>query len=542
MKVFGKNLTDDGLVQDLGTGKVEWSVERIHMGWIVKGRVEGRPGRFEVFRMKAPLKVLAGGWQSWSPFRVVGVDRYRFSYPGKEWMYRDTPRPEFNVLSDYFFASDGLVVGFLSSKVAHAYFTLEGDEIVGWLDYFDAEVENEEIEPLVVLKGEDTESLLEIYASMVARESGSRFVRRSPVGWCSWYHYFLDLKWEDVLKNLKLSRDFPFEVFQIDDAYESDIGDWLETKEGFPPIEDMAGEIERHGLVPGIWTAPFSVSESSRVFREHPDWVVLENGKPKIAYVNWNRKIYALDLSNDEVLEWLFYTFKALKEAGYGYFKIDFLFAGAVPGERKENVTPIQAFRQGMEIIREAVGDSFVLGCGSPLLPAIGYVDGMRIGPDTTPDWEARKDDGRPSAKYALRNAVTRYFMHGRWWLNDPDCLLLRSRKTGLSSNHRRLYAYTAGILDNMIIVSDDLELVDDDGKKVLAETLKLTGGRPRVKDIMNEDGRFTLISEGTLSGRAVMRMDINNGEYELDVEDYKSLRSYRVIRDGRMYNFYEGE
>ena len=25
-----------------------------------------------------------------------------------------------------------------------------------------------------------------------------------------------------------------------------------------------------------------------------------------------------------------------------------------------------------------------------------------------------------------LRNSINRMSMHGRWWINDPDCLLLR--------------------------------------------------------------------------------------------------------------------
>jgi len=48
-------------------------------------------------------------------------------------------------------------------------------------------------------------------------------------------------------------------------------------------------------------------------------------------------------------------------------------------------VTPIQAYREGLNVIRKAVGKSFILGCGAPLLPSAGLVDGMRIGEDTAP-------------------------------------------------------------------------------------------------------------------------------------------------------------
>ncbi len=89
-----------------------------------------------------------------------------------------------------------------------------------------------------------------------------------------------------------------------------------------------------------------------------------------------------------------------------------------------------------MELIREAAGpDTYLLGCGAPLGPSLGIVDGMRIGTDTAPDWEPKymgiellfpNDPDIPSAKNALQNTISRSAMHNRWWHNDPDCLLLR--------------------------------------------------------------------------------------------------------------------
>ena len=42
----------------------------------------------------------------------------------------------------------------------------------------------------------------------------------------------------------------------------------------------------------------------------------------------------------------------------------------AVPGDRRKGVTPIQAYREGLRVIRGTVGGDFVLGCGAPLLPS----------------------------------------------------------------------------------------------------------------------------------------------------------------------------
>ncbi|MCJ7587246.1 MAG: alpha-galactosidase, partial [Candidatus Aminicenantes bacterium] len=62
---------------------------------------------------------------------------------------------------------------------------------------------------------------------------------------------------------------------------------------------------------------------------------------------------------------------------------------------------------------------------------------------------------------FALKNALTRSFMHKTLWLNDPDCLLLRSSQIELAENERTCYALAAGALDNMILDSDDLSLID---------------------------------------------------------------------------------
>ncbi|AIY88863.1 MULTISPECIES: alpha-galactosidase [unclassified Thermotoga] len=547
MEIFKRPFREGKFTLEGKDYTVEFSVEKIHLGWKVSGRVKGNPGRLEIFRESAPEKLLVNNWQSWGPCRVVDLSSFTPPEIDPNWQYTASVVPDViksHLQSDYFVAEEGRVYGFLSSKIAHPFFAVENGELVAYLEYFDVKFDDfVPIEPFVVLEDPNTSLLLEKYAELVGKENGARIPEHTPVGWCSWYHYFLDLTWEETLKNLELAREFPFEVFQIDDAYEKDIGDWLVTKKDFPSVDEMAKAIQEKGFVPGIWTAPFSVSETSDVFNTNPDWVVKENGRPKMAYRNWNRKIYALDLSNEKVLGWLFDLFSSLRKMGYRYFKIDFLFAGAIPGERKENITPVQAFRRGLEVIRKAVGDdSFILGCGSPLLPAVGYVDGMRIGPDTTPFWgDHIEDNGAPAARWALRNAITRYFMHDRLWLNDPDCLILREEKTELTPQERELYSYTCGVLDNMIIESDDLSLVKEHGRKVLRETLDLLGGKPRVLNIMTEDLKYEIVSSGTISGNTRLVVDLKNREYHLEKEGKSSLRKKVVKReDGRNFYFYE--
>jgi len=270
--------------------------------------------------------------------------------------------------------------------------------------------------------------------------------------------------------------------------------------------------IREAGFTAGIWTAPFSASDSSELFRRHPGWFVREadpdGGRPVVSYRNWGKDIYALDTTHPEVLAWLREMFTELKRMGFAYFKIDFLFSAAVPGRRVLPVTPIQAYRQGLTAIREAVGSDFILGCGAPLLPSLGLVDGMRVGEDTAPFWDPSKSGVQgPNAKIAIKNPILRWFMHRRWWLNDPDCLLLRDRDVQLRSNERELYARAAGILDAMLIDSDDLELVSPEGKALFEEAVALQGGRVGVSGVL-EDDLYVIASEGGPGG--AIRLAVN--------------------------------
>ena len=90
--------------------------------------------------------------------------------------------------------------------------------------------------------------------------------------------------------------------------------------------------------------------------------------------VNWDQVCYALDLTHPEVIAWLGDLFHTIcDDWGYDYVKIDFIYAGAIDGIRHDpNVTRAQAYRRGLEAIRDAVGNRFILACGNPIGPSVG--------------------------------------------------------------------------------------------------------------------------------------------------------------------------
>ena len=523
--LFGRPARAGRLLRRLEKGRLEAVVERTAGGYLVTGAVAGRPGRVEVFRCPAPAAFLLNNWQSWGPMERVAPST---RFPELEAIVRDyspylfSPLPDALLrgpVSDYFAAWDGGLAGFLASRAGHPFFAVEGPDLVGWIDWFDAEFAAPvPLEPLAVLAGGAVEDLLEAYGRLANRENRVRVNAWNPVGWCSWYHYFGKLGWPDVLENLEAAAadraSFPFDVFQVDDGYETDIGDWLSAKPGYPALDGLAGAVRERGFRAGIWAAPFSAAETSELFARHPGWMVAEGGRPKPCYRGWGRTIYALDTTHPEVKEWLHATVTALRRAGFSYLKLDFLFAAAMPGERRGRVTPVQAYREGMRVVRRAAGRDFVLGCGAPLLPSAGLVDGMRVGEDTAPHWKTRPSGFQgPNAYFALKNALMRQFMHRALWLNDPDCLLLRDRETELEAGERELYALAAGALDNLVVVSDRLALLGPSEKGLLRRALGSRGGRARVEGLLGEADNFVVSSRGGPAGAFRLAVNLSDRE-----------------------------
>ncbi|GAB6188608.1 alpha-galactosidase [Marinitoga arctica] len=523
-------------------------IDKIPEGYIIRGKVKGILNKMELFDDIVEENLFINNWQSWSPTKKINISTYKYNIPD-DWKSKAKfavhPIPELlenNIISDYFLGKENKLYGFLTSKIAHPFFIVKDNKIIACLEYFGKKADDYiDIEPLIILENEPLEKLLEIYADYVRIELNPKFSKWNPIGWSSWYQYFENLTWEEILKNLKLSMEYNYEVFQLDDSWQKDIGDW-KPKELFPSIETISNKIKEYGYIPGLWLAPFSVSETSEIFSNHKDWLVKDkNGNPKVAYYNWNKNIYALDTTHPESQKYLSSIFNDLRNKGIHYFKIDFLFAGAIPGKRHLDVTPIEAYNIGMNIIRKSTNMYFVLGCGAPILPSVGYVDGMRISTDTAPFYKMDSPDFiYPNAYYALRNVLTRSFMNGKWWWNDPDCLLLRTEDTELKNEIIEMYSYVSGVLNNMIIQSDDLE--KNIRKDVFSKTLELKDGISHVKGLLGNNDTFEIESYNTKSGNIKMKIDLKNKKYEiLHDQDYIKLNKKTVLNeDGRLFHYYE--
>jgi alpha-galactosidase len=273
------------------------------------------------------------------------------------------------------------------------------------------------------------EGALARWADGFAHSMGVPPIRRAPTVWCSWYHYFSDVAEVDIDENLTAigRHDLPIDVIQIDQGYEARIGDWLTPSPRFVDLGVLARRIRHTGRRAGIWVAPFLVGGGSEVAARHPGWIVRdEDGPIRVAHT-FDDDLFALDLTNGSARRYLADVFGAFRHMGFDYFKIDFLYAGAIAGWGAGEGTPVAAYRSAMELIRESTGDAYLVACGAPILPSVGLVDAMRVSPDTAPHVEPKGGDrSEPSSRNAIITGRARAFQQGRWWVNDADCLIVR--------------------------------------------------------------------------------------------------------------------
>jgi len=264
------------------------------------------------------------------------------------------------------------------------------------------------------------------WADGYAAELGVGPIRPAPTIWCSWYHYFTKVTERDILENLDAIEQLqlPVDVVQLDDGYQAELGDWLSLSGRFRSLRDLVARIRDQGRRAGIWTAPFLVGGRSQLYAQHPDWLV----EDAFAGRNWDQDLFALDITHPDAAEYLHRVFSTFRELGIDFFKIDFLYAGALDGRRYQHVPPVEAYRRGLRLVRDAIGlDAYLLGCGAPILPSVGLVDAMRVSPDTGPAYQPPHGDlSQPSVRAAMLSGQGRAWQHGRFWVNDPDCLIAR--------------------------------------------------------------------------------------------------------------------
>lgn len=299
-------------------------------------------------------------------------------------------------------------------------------------------------------------------------------------GYTTWYNYYADINEKIVADDMAaLSRlEKKVDFFQIDDGYQTAVGDWLSTdSKKFPNgMKAVADTIHAKGIMAGIWLAPTSAQRDSAFVREHPDWLIRDaQGQLLECGLNWGG-FYALDTDRPEVRKHMRRFFRViLQEWGFDMVKLDFLYSAAIIP--RNNKSRGQLMCECMDLLRECVGEKRILGCGVPLAPAFGKVDFCRTGADMGLGWgrtmysyTTHRED--VSTERNIYNTIFRRGLDGRAFVNDPDVILLRDYNIKMDASRRELIAKINTLFGNLIFISDNISRYDENQMRLFRQAL----------------------------------------------------------------------
>jgi alpha-galactosidase len=424
----------------------------------------------------APVKYYRHGWQSWSlaawtdltPLPVqkpvifhplqLNIEHAHKTHPNGSWLG-----------AVQFANGDVLLLGALTLDT---HVSLEANQFRGQSDAPDAE--------WFVAYGQE-----EFVFGKYARALESRFQKtkkdNAPRVWCSWYSLYTMIDEKILYETFDALGDLPFDVLQVDDGWQKSIGDWEANEKFSSGMSALAQKIKSTGRKAGLWLAPLIAVESSRLFREHADWFLRdEKGNFVSAGFNWGEHLFALDTTRPDVIAWLAALMKQVRAWGFDYLKLDFLYGGALKGKRYVDTLRESAYRDALRVMREAMGlDAFFLTCGTPILPALGLCDAIRVGPDVSHEWEKHRDavlfynPSIPSTRSAIRTALNRLWLSPLLHV-DPDVAYFESKKNLLTPEHKR-FLQDLALICNFKATSDLPQWMTADEREQVRAFLEAT-------------------------------------------------------------------
>lgn len=332
--------------------------------------------------------------------------------------------------------------------------------------------------PIKFLVTERMEDGLEKAAAEIGRYLHARKQMEPAYHWCSWYycyHNFDMVQLREYLAGLnRLEQKVPIKYVQIDAGYFPAMGDWLLPNERFKNgLQEAFREIKDAGYQPGIWIGPLMVGNRSRLYKEHPDWILYDTeGRPVRPWITDNEpkpwgyqdeEYYALDTSHPDAMEYMRQVFTTLHEMGAVMFKTDFMLWGLQDSTKVRRHTPgktsVEYFRDFLRMIRKAIGeDSYWLGCIAPFLPFVGFADGMRIAGDVGSSWS-----GEFGPQNMMQCLIGNNYTNHNYYQTDPDAVMLRDFHIRLTEREICSLALLAAVSGSCIYTSDPLHLLPEE-------------------------------------------------------------------------------
>lgn len=183
--------------------------------------------------------------------------------------------------------------------------------------------------------GDYFHTLREYRSVMAAR--GVHFANAPASGfepiWCAW-GFGRNFKPEQIIQALPEVKRLGFKWVTMDDGWQTPEGDWRPNPAKFPrgdvDVRALVDKIHAAGFKAQLWWDPMSVSPKSRLYTEHPDWMLLDaSGSPR--KISWWNSFYLCPAYPPVVKLHRELALKAIKDWDFDGLKIDGQFLNAVP-------------------------------------------------------------------------------------------------------------------------------------------------------------------------------------------------------------------
>ncbi len=124
------------------------------------------------------------------------------------------------------------------------------------------------------------------------------------------------------------AADIGAEIFVVDDGWFGErnndtagLGDWFVNRDKFPDgLKPLIEYVNRKGMDFGLWFEPEMVNKNSRLYEQHPEWVLQFPNRPKTEI----RNQLILNLAKEEVREFVYETLdRFLTELNIKFIKWD---------------------------------------------------------------------------------------------------------------------------------------------------------------------------------------------------------------------------
>ncbi len=291
-------------------------------------------------------------------------------------------------------------------------------------------------ESLLMMLGPDPLRMLEDWAEAAASMVQPKFIRDTRRGFINtWNMYGDEITEDDEIKQAKLLRQTILPAYGIDIV---DTGEWQVQRHEIGDAGDALGygedqedrRLYPHGLgwlTEQLRGLGFDVTFGANYAYAASEVTIAKKNVPWLVREDHSRSSYGypIDFTHPGAKKWLSDLSRRVVEYKAVEWWTD--FDGGPTRGRLYDPTKIMGFediREGMRVTREAIGQNVMVHryCCGPYFTYIGLADRVRTGNDACAmgNFEGLKESARQLA--------ATFMLHQRFWVNDPDPVLVGGR------------------------------------------------------------------------------------------------------------------